>query len=258
VHASIHRVTDSDTNATDILERVLTEARTANGVSDLHRTGSMRSSLKALGFAAPVDFLRVLMASRPRLYFPSDVAALSAISHDRQVCRKLQGSFLGEHLLYLLSHELIRRSVTRRFLREMNHCPVSDQQAIWMAAKPVVAAMETGLVPVTRISSVQHYLELAEVARHQLNSTAYRFPAPPFPLPDGWRWFESGADFRSLADYSPSELLHQMEFHHHSVIRGSSFLLRDPAGCGWNLYRLPSGKLDNDPIYDQARTQGHH
>lgn len=254
MHALIHRVTDFDTNAIDVLERVLTEARTASSVADLRRNGSMRSSLKALRFAAPVDFLRVLMASRPRLYFLSDVAALRTISHDRQFCRKLQGSFLGEHLLYLLSHERIRRSVTRRFVQEMNHHPVSDQQAIWMAAEPVVAAMETGLVPVTRISSVRHYLDLAEVARHRLNSTAYRFPAPPFPLPDGWRWFGSGADFRSLADYSPSELLHQVEFHHHSLIRGSSFLLRDSVGCGWNLYRLPTGKSDNGPIYDQART----
>jgi hypothetical protein len=235
-------VTDSDTNAIDVLECVLTEARTASSAPDLRCNGSMRSSLKALGFGVPVDFLRVLMASRPRMYFASDVAALRIISHDRQFCRKLQGSFLGEHLLYLLSHELIRRNVTRRFLQEMNHHPVSDQQAIWMAAKPVVAAMETGLVSVTRISSVRHYLDLAEVARHRLNSTAYRFPAPPFPLPDGWRWFESGADFRSLADYLPSELLHQMEFHHHSVIRGRSFLLRDPVGFGWQLHRLPAAR----------------
>ena len=239
-------MTDSDTNATDILERVLTEARTASSVFDLRRNGSMRSSLKALGFAAPVEFLRVLMANRPRLYFPSDVAALRTISRDRQFCRKLQGSFLGEHLLYLLSHELIRRSVTRRFVQEMNHHPVSDQQAIWMAAEPVVAAIETGLVLVTRISSVRHYLDLAETARNRLNSTEYRFPTPPFPLPDGWRWFESGADFRSLADYSPSELLHQVEFHHRSVNRGGCFLLCDPGGYSWNLYRLPSGKPDID------------
>jgi hypothetical protein len=120
----------------------------------------------------------------------------------------------------------------------MNEHPFAGDESVWAAGDPVVAAIESGLVNVRRITSVRHYLALAAVSRERVASEAYRFPPPPFPLSKGWTWFTSGADFKSLANYSPSEVLHHTEFHHDTARRGTSFLLRDQSGHCWEMIRL--------------------
>lgn len=231
-------MTQPETRAAGILEEILAEARGAASVTAMRRNRSLRSSLKTLGFAAHADFLRALTASRPRSLCHFDVSALRAISRDRSFCRLLRGSFLSETLLYLLSHEAIRRKVTRRFLLDMNQLPASKEEATWMAVDPLLAAMGSGLVRITRISSLRSYLELAKLARKRLNSPAFKLPPPPFALPQGWTWFKTGADFRTLTDHSPADAVRRMESHC-GVVRCEGFLLRDPSGHGWKLLRLP-------------------
>ena len=141
-------------------------------------------------------------------------------------------------MLYLLSHEAIRCKVTRRFLLEMNHLPASKEEATWMAVDPLLAAMESGLVRITRFATLGHYLKLARLARKRINSSAFRLPPPPFALPEGWSWFKTGADFKTLTDHSLADVVRRMESH---CIEGrfESFLLRDPTGHGWKMLRLP-------------------
>ena len=221
------------------LERVIADAQFLHEKTDLKRFHWARSTLKSLGFGFHIEFIRALGSAHSRTLYSGDFAWLKAISHDRAICRKLAGSFLGCELLSLLSRRVIRRAVTRRFIMEMNHAESVVQQDNWYAMQEaVVAGLESGVLGSRRISSLDQFVKLAEVASKRINSAAYRFPEPPFRLPAGWRWFATGDDFKQLADYPAISRNHRVEFHHSSVSRGTAHLLRDPQNVGWMMFRM--------------------
>jgi hypothetical protein len=227
-----------ETEAIAQLERLLARARSAASVDELRRNRPVCSGLEALGIATPVDFLRLVSAAPAAERSSMDLAVLRTVSHEPATCRRLRGSWLGEHLLHLISHPPIRQRISRRLVLEMNHLRDFQEERVWMGADPLAAALENGLIKVRRIASVRHYLRLADTARRLLKTEAYRFPAPPFALQQGWNWFATGADFKRLADYAPDNLMQAAESHHQSTSQGDAYLLRDPENRGWVIYRL--------------------
>lgn len=219
----------------------MTEVRAMRDEVALKKNQSVRLGLQSLGFAVQMDFLRVLRSSHPRELWSNEPEVLRQISHDRRLCRMLQGSLLDRSLLMLLAREPIRRAVTRRFVLEMNHPTAAMENSLrdYGFECAVEAVLETGLLKVKRIQSMEHYLQMGQQARRVLNSAAYRYPAGPFALPDGWRWFESGEDFQQLADYPAFSGVHNVEEHHGAVRLGRMFLLRDAKGEGWMMWRMP-------------------
>jgi hypothetical protein len=221
------------------LEHLLARARSAASVDELRCNRSICSELEALGIATPVDFLRLVSAAPAAERSSMDLAVLRTVSHEPATCRRLRGSYLGEHLLHLISHQPIRQRISRRLVLEMNHLRDFQEGRVWMGADPLVAALENGLIKVRRIASVRHYLKLVDTARRLLKTEAYRFPVPSFSPPQGWNWFATGSDFELLANYSPDNYIHTVEAHHQSTNCRDAYLLRDPEGRGWILYRLP-------------------
>ncbi|MCC6415477.1 MAG: hypothetical protein IT582_06185 [Opitutaceae bacterium] len=224
-----------------LLEGLMTEVRAIKDETALRENLSVRLGLRSLGFAVNIDFLRVLCASEPRELWSNEPEVLRQISHDRRLCRMLQGSLLHRSLLTLLARGPIRRTVTRRFIVEMNHPTVAIENSLrdFGFECAVGAALETGLLKVKRIKSMEHYLQLGRQARRVLNTVVYRYLPGPFALPEGWRWFESGEDFRQLEDYPTFSGFHNVEEHHAAVRQGRMFLLRDNKGVGWMMWRMP-------------------
>lgn len=232
---------DAEESAVSRLEGVMTEVRAMKDEAALRANLSVRLGLQSLGFAVHMDFLRVLHSCGPRELWSNEPEVLHQISHDRRLCRILQGSLLPRSLLMLLAREPIRRAVTRRFVLEMNHPTAAMENSLrdYGFECAVEAALETGLLKVKRIKSMEHYLQLGQQARRVLNTAVYRYLPGPFALPEGWRWFESGDDFQQLADYPAFSGLHNVEEHHAAVRQGRMFLLRDEMGVGWMMWRMP-------------------
>ena len=233
---------DDSINQARRLEGVFAAARAERDAAALEANLSVRLALQSLGFPAHREFLHVMHGSHSVSLGPGSFAALRVIAGDRRLCRKLSGSFLDENLIFLLAHPTIRRAVTRRFILEMNHPPDQGDAADWFCLPhAVIAALECGLAGTKRIRSAEHYLQIARHARQALNSASYRYPPGLFALPAGWRWFETGEDFKQLADYAADSHLHHAGHFHESVKQRDTFLLRDPQNLGWFMLRM-SGK----------------
>lgn len=228
-----------ETEAIAHLERLLTQARSFASVDELRRNRAVVSEFKELGFATPVDFLRLVTAAPVKKLHPLDLAVLRTVSHEPATCRRLRGSHLEDHILHLIDYLPIRQRISRHLILEMNHHRDFPEERVWMGAHPLIAALESGLIKVRRIASVRHYLKLVDTARELLKTEAYRFQVPSFEPPQGWNWFTTGADFTRLANYSPDEWMQTVEAHHQSTNCRDAYLLRDPEGQGWILYRLP-------------------
>ena len=219
------------------LERALALGGRAASLRELLESPDVLAALTENGFVVHVDFLRVLAHAKPRSCCPNDVSVLQAVSYDRNLCAKLVGDELGDELLLLLAHTAIRTRVTRRFLLEVRHYNPSEDACLWSAAHALVAAIESELVKVSRLTSIAQFLKLAGIARQHLRSSAYQLPPPPFALPEGWTWFSTGADFGDH-DESPGSL-GTVELEHAAISVGHSFFLSDPTGACWHLHRNP-------------------
>lgn len=228
-------------DASAILERLLRRSKRAASVAELRSEPAVRADLKALGVTCATDFLRVMKTAKRETWFLADVATMQEIAKNSRLSKHVAGCALSDQLLHLLSFASLRARVTRRFLHEFDQMPMEQAFDAYFGADALDAAIESNLIAVRRLMSVGQFVRLVNEARSILDTEAYRFPQPRgFSLPQGWRWFESGADFKTLVDYSPEYCLHKVEDCHCSVTRGDLFFLRDDHGHAWQLRRLPS------------------
>lgn len=223
----------------DIFERAVRAARrTLGGNLGLRR--KLRADLKALGMVPRASFCRALGRSTRDLWFVGYLDALRYLSHHDALCRALEAPSFTDEMLHALGSETLRPFLTPRLIRDLDDPQLENQVAIWDYIEALEAAFDSRLIGARRIRDAEHFTTLGFRAKELLRSGAYKFPPPPFPAPFGWAWFETGADFASLADYDSNWCVHHPAQHHFAIRRGERYLLRDALGCGWQLQRMPN------------------
>lgn len=224
--------------ARPLLHWLLERCRAARDSGALRHDVRVRRALKDLKLPVRARFLEMLRHNRKRFWDPLDYGALLAIGAEPHLWAKLTPNTLSETAMWLLEKPRLRRRVSRAFLRELdNEIHAKDESEAWADVAALDAALEQDLIECSRIRSVAHYRSLVSAAVRVVNSEAYRLPSPPFPLPEGWRWMQSGADLATLHGYDASNPRHRVETYHAALQSCALFIAADPHGVRWHFGR---------------------